>query len=82
MQHLPRSSISLSSAPPDIFHGDEKYGRDDSMKESGPPGIMAVYGVSLVKIAKVTISWIQEDHIMLYVGIDQHRVIGRFKTSH
>src|SRR5262245_14344107 len=34
---------------------------------------MAVYGVSLVKIAKVTISWIQEDHVMLYVGIDQHR---------
>jgi transposase len=34
---------------------------------------MAVYGASLVKIAKVTISWIQEDHVMLYVGIDQHR---------
>src|SRR5712691_2429393 len=34
---------------------------------------MAVYGVSLVRIAKMTISWIQEDHIMLYVGIDQHR---------
>jgi hypothetical protein len=27
--------------------------RDDSMKESGPPGIMAVYGVSLVGIAKL-----------------------------
>ncbi len=27
--------------------------RDDAMKESGPPGMMAVYGVSLVRIAKM-----------------------------
>src|SRR5882724_7036382 len=32
---------------------DLKLDNFDSMKESGPPGMMAVYGVSLVRIAKV-----------------------------